>query len=143
MRNILVNGYLMAGAFMDGKNKKLSMSYLWIGLVLGLGFLILDMEQGNMSLEQGMLRLLPGILFLLYGKITGEKIGYGDGFMLIILGGCLTYPKLWYVWCVALFLIVFWAGYLLCVRKAGKNTRIPFLPFLWIADLLVWGMSYV
>ena len=143
MRHIAITLYLFIGAYQDMKTKKISAVYLGIGIVLGLCCLVWDSYQQNISMIQFFVQLLPGSIFLIYGKITGEKIGYGDGFLLLILGCCFSYPYLWYVWSIALFLMTLTAGWLLCVRKIKKNTKIAFLPFLLMADLVMWGTSYV
>lgn len=127
---------------MDGKKKEVSFAYLWIGLILALGFLWQEWNMGDFLPQQMFIRLLPGVLFLLCSKLTGEKVGYGDGIILLILGICLTFPLIWYVWMFALLLVTLWAGVLLCTKKANRRTRIPFIPFLWIANLIVWRICH-
>ena len=142
MRELLLVCYLGIGAIMDGRRKAVSLSYLWIGVVLALGFLW--KEGVNEGLETGQLtvRLLPGVFFLLCSRFTKEKVGYGDGLILLILGICLPAPSIWQVWMVSVFLITLWAGILLCTKRGNRHTRIPFVPFLWLANLVVWGFSY-
>lgn len=142
MGEIILLGYLGVGALMDGKKKQLSFTYLWLGIILALAFLWGEWSKNGFGAVEIILRLLPGIFFLICSRLTGEQIGYGDGIMLLILGGCLSSTWLWIICLIAIFLLALWAGILLGMKKAGRHTRIPFLPFLWLASLAVWGYSY-
>ncbi len=142
MQEVIVMCYLGVGAYIDGKKKEVSLAYLWVGIVLELGFLWQEWSGKDFSLEETAFRLLPGLLFLFCARLTGEKVGYGDGILLLILGGCLAFPLIWYVWLFALLMAAFWAGILLCRKKANRNTRIPFIPFLWIANFIIWRICY-
>ncbi|MBQ9990867.1 MAG: prepilin peptidase [Lachnospiraceae bacterium] len=142
MREALLVCYLGAGAIMDGRRKMVRVSYLWIGTVLALGFLWKELSYGGLEVKELAVRLLPGIVFLLCSRFTREKVGYGDGMILLILGLCFPAAFLWQTWITAVFLITLWAGFLLCTKKGNRNTRIPFLPFLWLAAIMIWGFGY-
>ena len=65
----------------------------------------------------------PGILLLLTGVASGEKIGYGDGWLLLGLG----------MWCPAEdVLTALLAGSILCAAAGILSHReeLPFVPFL-------------
>ena len=138
MGEIILMGYLGAGALMDGKRKPISFAYLWVGIVLAIAFLWGEWSESKLTLIDLILRLLPGAFFLICSRLTQEKVGYGDGMMLLILGGCFPLSSLWLICLMAIFLLTLWAGLLLTLKKAGRHTKIPFLPFLWAASLIVW-----
>ncbi len=138
MGEIILMGYLGAGAFMDGKRRQISFAYLWRGIVLGVAYLWGEWSESWLALTDLGLRLLPGIFFLICSRLTREKVGYGDGMMLLILGGCFPRSSLWLICLIAILLLTLWAGLLLVLKKAGRHTQIPFLPFLWAASFMVW-----
>ena len=72
--------------------------------------------------------LLPGMLLLLLGRITSQAVGYGDGWVILILGLFLAPAELLGILGLASALAGIWALYLV-VRKR-KDQEIPFLPFL-------------
>jgi len=135
--------YLGAGAFLDGRYKRVPLLYLLMGGVLGGYFLWVDRAASPVFFDQLALRMTPGIGVLIYSRITKERIGYGDGIMMIILGGFLTYPEIWWVWCGGILLFVMTAGILYLCKRIQKNTKLPFFPFLWMGYLAVRGIAYV
>lgn len=65
--------------------------------------------------------------------LTREAIGSGDALLLLVtgsfLGGRWNALLLLAAWTVA----GIWSGFLLVFHKAGKQSRIPFAPFLLLA----------
>lgn len=85
--------------------------------------------------------MLPGIFLLLIGKITGEKIGYGDGWLLMILGIYMGFAKVFLIFCIALFISMFVSGIFLIFQRLQWNSKIPFAPFLfggYVLAILPW-----
>lgn len=142
MREALLACYLGAGAIMDSRKKAVSISYLWVGAVLALGFLWKEWKVEGVEIKEMAIRLLPGLIFLLCSRITREKVGYGDGILLLVLGICFPAVFLWQIWITAVFLITLWAGILLCTKRGNRDTRIPFIPFLWLANMILWGLGH-
>lgn len=69
---------------------------------------------------------LPGILLLGVGRVSRERVGYGDGWLLLALG---MWLPLWEL------LRVLGLGFLFCTiygAAAGKK-EVPFVPFLTAA----------
>ena len=111
--------------------------------MLGIIFNLVNIVIGTFSLEKRMLALVPGILFLVFAKVTQEKIGLGDGIVLLVLGNFLNVDELWNILQGALILLMIFSILLLCAKKASKNCQIPFLPFLWLSQTILWGLGYV
>lgn len=74
--------------------------------------------------------LLPGILVLLLAYVTKESIGYGDGLVLCVMGGFCGLTDTVAILGVALVLVAMAAIVLLVIKRAGRKTELPFLPFL-------------
>lgn len=143
MMLIGINFYLYYGALQDIKERKLLTSYLKIGGSLGIIFNLASILVGTFSLKERILALLPGIFFLIFAKVTREKIGFGDGIILLILGNFFNTDQIWYVLQGALVLLMIFSILLLCTKRASGNCQIPFLPFLWLSQTILWGMGYV
>ncbi len=144
MESTLLIAYLGVGAWMDGRKKRLNLAYLYVGAVLAAGLLVTEwMERNGIGLvSEWILRALPGLLLLLGAWFGREKIGFGDGLLLLILGACLEHRELWILWMTASLLVLFFSLLLLATKRAGWNTKLPFVPFLWIAYLLLLGMNH-
>lgn len=80
--------------------------------------------------------ILPGVLLLLLAFFT-KNAGSGDGIVLLFLGAAEGGGKGLALFGVSLFLISIFSIVLLIIKKAGKNTKIPYLPFLTAAWLLI------
>lgn len=124
------------------------MSGLWIlGHFLWLS--IEDMRKGQLSLAviaelgmTGLIRLiwshgtaawLPGIFLLWAGYISKERIGYGDGWLILALGAWLSAEELFRL---------LGLGFLYCVVfgvVSGKQ-ELPFVPFLTAAYITGGGL---
>jgi len=79
------------------------------------------------------LSVIPGLFLVALSFITEGKVGMGDGIVTAMLGPALGLEKSIYVLMGALILNSLLSGILLLFKKAGKNTRIPFVPFLTTA----------
>ena len=87
---IIVNLYLLLGTVQDIQKRKISNCYLWIGGIIGFVFRIINLKEESYSFSEWLLALIPGVILLLLAKVTGEKIGFGDGWVVIILGNFMT-----------------------------------------------------
>lgn len=143
MVSIVVNIYLFLGAWQDLRRKKIENKYLRIGGILGLVFKGISLVRGSVTVREWCLALVPGILLLVIAKVTNEKIGYGDGLVLLILGNFFVFFEVWMILQTAIFLVMSFSFILLCSKKVSKEYQIPFLPFLWSSHILLWRLNYV
>ncbi len=84
--------------------------------------------------------MLPGV-FLLATAFATKKAGHGDGIVMMFLGILSGGGSSLLIFGISLSLAALVSLVLLVLRKAGKNTRIPFLPFLtaaWLITVAVW-----
>lgn len=118
---------LLAESVADLKKRRINLWFIAGGMVAGIVLLVLDFNQIWKSALAG---LAIGITVLLLAKITDEGIGYGDGILIacigLILGGRNTLTMILFgcLGCCVFSMI------LLAFGKAGKQTRLPFVPFL-------------
>ena len=82
--------------------------------------------------------VLPGLMLLLLSGLTEEKIGRGDGDMVLVLGLLLGVGKCTAVLCAASFFSAIYAGVGLVAGKLGKASRLAFAPFLMAGVVVVW-----
>lgn len=127
---LLTLGYLSGK---DIKLKKISVVPLSVSGILAVIY-VLAGKSMNMSISMSRMYfiacLLPGMLFLLLSWMTGEKVGYGDGVVLLVMGLWTNGFFCMIVTCLAVFLSGLYAVYLLLKRK---KELIPFVPFLLAA----------
>lgn len=139
----IINVYLLWGSWRDLKKKMISDQYLWFGGIAGIIYSLIKMIAGGFVWEERFMAYLPGLLILAVAKITGEKIGYGDGWVVLILGNFLELFEIYAMLQFAVILAAVVSVGLLYTKKAGREYRIPFLPFLWAAYTCQWGIRYV
>ena len=131
--NVLVTLFLAVNAMTDLKSGTilpvLSAAAAGSGLIVS--FLL-----PAVSFTRSLWGMLPGIILFLISFVLPEEIGRGDG---CVLAACGTWLGIRAVMRL-LFLSFALAGgvcvYLLLVKKAGKKTRIPFVPFILAGQIL-------
>lgn len=84
--------------------------------------------------------LIPGIFYLLMSRISGAQIGQGDGMTILVLGLFMGLSDTVLISLMAQLVCAFYAGSMLVLKKAKRDTRIPFVPFL-LAAVLVWYLK--
>ena len=143
MNSIIITGYLLLGTWQDIKKRKISRNYLLFGGILGAVIRIISYRKENLIFAEWLVAFFPGIIILVIAKLTKEKMGVGDGYILMVLA---NYMNLWEICMLLQTAIIFtslFALLLICNRKVSKEYPIPFLPFLWIAHMVLWRIGYV
>lgn len=116
-------------AVYDGMVKKIPLIVVWIGITVAV-VLHLQGVAGECSWLSISLSLVPGLIFWVLSFVTGEKVGYGDGWMLVAIG---LYMGLWRCFLILLIGLVsesLLALIMLAVKRISKDRQIPFAPFL-------------
>lgn len=131
---VLMTIWLLAISVMDVRRRRVPAWLLAAGGVLAVPMLYL--EGGCADGVAVLTGLFPGVLLLAAGILT-KKVGYGDGIVALILGVWLENRKIVMLFGISLFFIAVWSLVLLVLRKVGRNTKIPYLPFLTAAWLLL------
>ena len=78
-----------------------------------------------------------GVAVLIISKSTGEKIGIGDGLVLMLTGIFLGFWRnIALIWISTTFLAIY-GGIMIIAKKKRKDDRIPYIPFLMAGSLLM------
>lgn len=125
--------YLTLLSVFDWKEQKIPFLLAGGGPVAALAVnsckILYGTENGKSLIVSVLLGMLPGILMLAVAYFTG-KAGYGDGITLMSLGMFTDYKTCIVIWGFSLLLMSLISVGMLCARRADKNTRLPYLPFL-------------
>lgn len=121
--------FLGIGAYYDMKDQKIPLCFLIIFLGIGSYCNLFLRYQSFVSIFGG---FIIGSLFLAFGWLTQEKIGYGDGIALIVLGIFGGGKNLLAVLFLAFFLSGIYGIWLLVRAKVPGTKEIPFFPFLFL-----------
>lgn len=132
---LLTTIWLLTGSVMDIRKRRVSVWLLLAGGVFAVTVSFLQCIGGEREYVDILKGTFPGLAFLVIAFIT-QKAGYGDGIVLLCLGILSGGGKSLLLFGLSLFLISIFSLVLLILRKAGRNTRIPYLPFLTAAWLI-------
>ena len=130
----------------DGKQKTVA---LW--KICFYGIFVIGTLMGELFLETGSIdeRLLsafagsiPGIIFFVISKASAEAVGYGDCWIILIMGISVGIWNTLGILIIALFGAFLWAVFIFVRKRGRKDREIPFLPFLTIgmAGASMWIM---
>ncbi len=122
---------VMAG-FMDWKKKELP---LWLLIGMSVCIAIFAACCKDTSIWYRLAGSALGILFFLISKATKEAVGYGDSWLILLLGVHLGISGALQVLFAASLLAACFALFYLWIRKWKRNATLPFVPFLAIAYL--------
>ncbi len=99
--------------------------FFWFGV----GGMLFNILFGS-SIPEILKSILPGVCLFVFSRLSGEQIGYGDGFVIGITGLYLRERRAVSLFCMGLLLCAFCTMILFAVGKIYRKTEIPFLPFL-------------
>ena len=134
VQKVLLLGIMGLAAWQDWKSRKVSVRLLFgagcVGLFCFLYFRQIDVA--DMLLGAGV-----GAGLILIAWLTGEKIGYGDGALVLVSGIFLGFAENVQMLCMALLLTEVAALFLIVIKRKGRRYQIPFIPFLLAGYLLL------
>lgn len=123
---------LVVAGVMDWRKKELPLWFLG-GMSLIISILALCCK--DISLWQRVTGVCFGFVFFLISKVTKEAIGYGDSWLILLLGIHLGITGVLQVLFAASLFAAIYALFYLWVRKWNRNATLPFVPFLAVAYL--------
>lgn len=133
MEKQMQNEYLIAilfisvCAFFDIKRKEIPVLLI---MIFGIVSIILVGISDNPDWMMILYSLIPGAALLTLSLCTRESIGYGDGFVVLVLGVLLGLSKCLSCVFLGFFLLSACSLLLLVLRKVNGKSRIPYMPFL-------------
>lgn len=128
--DVVVLIFLLLCSVSDIRTKRISTKVLiGMSLVLVVFRLLADYK----TIVAAVYGMGIGVIFLLISRFTKEAIGYGDSWIILLLGGYLGGEKLLLLITIAFFFagLVSLAGFVW--KKWSRKYTIPFIPFLTLA----------
>lgn len=134
VETILTAVWLLAASFLDIRRRRIPVWLLIFGGMAVVAAVIWRCGDRPAEYWESLKGCVPGVTLIGMSALTG-KVGAADGIAMLLLGllvgeSCLA------VFVFSLLLISFYSGLLLVLRKAGRSTELPYLPFLTAAWLL-------
>jgi len=128
--DIIVLLLLGGCSYADWKKKEIPI--IWL-ILLGITVLIFAVLNDDISIVQRAGGILIGIVLLLISKCTSEAVGYGDSWLILVigihLGGYRTLQMLFVASVFAGIVSLFY----LWKKRWKRNATLPFVPFLCAA----------
>lgn len=137
--SILFVVYLFVVSILDIARKHISMGLLVAGGFLGIMACFFRIYGRNESWVILMAGVLPGLIFLLLSFLS-NMVGYGDGIVVCVLGVLVGLRRCMALMGISLLLVAICGIVLLILKKASKDTKIPYIPFLFVTFILLGGM---
>lgn len=135
--------YLIVLAVFDWREKQVPLILPVLGLaaaVLSRIYLMCrNPEEWNWILVSALLGILPGLLMLAVAWIT-KRAGCGDGLVLLNIGLLTDYKSCILLLCCSMLLMSAFCAVMLLLKRAGKDTRLPYLPFLTVVYAIEMAM---
>lgn len=128
----MVLALLVACAICDWKWREIP---LYLLIVMSVDVLILAIGCGGLRLGLRLGGALVGVLFFLIGKCTKEAIGYGDSWLMLLLGVYLGAMQLLQLLLIASVVAGIMSLFFLWKKRWKKTVAIPFVPFLVVGYL--------
>ncbi len=116
-------------AVWDGIRKEIPLAVVWIGMIAAL-ILRAYGSMGEGTWLSAALAVLPGAVFWLLSFVTREKVGYGDGWVLMMIGLFAGLQRCFLILLTGLVIESAAALVLLAFGRTTGDREIPFVPFL-------------
>lgn len=127
----------------DIRRKRVPLGLLLAGAMFAAAVSLYGGIKGEINIFQLCKSLIPGTVLLILAGATG-KAGCGDGIIVMALGLVEGYELCLFTFFGGLVLAALFSGVLLIIKKAKRNTKIPFVPFLTAGWLFAvcgkWGV---
>ena len=139
----MVNGviivFLIPCAITDLKSKTIP---IWWTVVFGISAMIYQIFWKKQKLEAILFSMIIGVTLLVAAKISNQRIGYGDGIIFLILGLWIGFWDGISLLFFSLILSSIISVYFIIVRRKGRDYRIPFIPFVTAAYIILEGLGF-
>lgn len=132
-------GILLAGlSIQDIKCQKVNIWAVGTGYMIGIAGLAISGQLSVKSMAGG---AGIGLMVCLLHWGTQKGIGLGDGMLAVLIGVCTGAEFTVFCLCAAFFLASLVALALYCMKKAGRKSRLPFVPFLFLGYMITLCMK--
>lgn len=121
-------------AGIDLRYKKIPAWLLAVSGIIVTFVSICEARRDEMQDLQLLWSLIPGAGLMLIALIS-KMAGWADGVVLILLGVLVGFGACAMSFALSMLMISVVSLVLLVLKRVGKNTKLPYLPFLWIGFL--------
>lgn len=126
---LLLFPFLAVCAVFDGLRRQIPLAVVWLGMLTAVCLQAGGYMEGT-SIAAAVFSLIPGMGFFLISFLTGEKVGYGDGWVLLMIGLFVGFYRCFLILILGLAVESAVAVVLLVAKKIRRDKEIPFSPFL-------------
>lgn len=123
---------------MDMKEKKINVLYLLIGVFVALITRTFLYYLGYGNVKEVIFGMIPSIIFFLLHMIAKESVGQADGYVILIIGLLTTLEDVLKIVFFSMIICCVVCFFLLLLKKVKRNTKVPFIPFLLLSQVVVW-----
>jgi len=141
---LLITAYFVAMSFIDIDHQILpdtmTLPLVWLALFFSFETLFVSLQDAVIGAVVGYLILWS--IYWLFKLLTGkEGMGYGDFKLLAVIGALVGWQQIGLVVILSAGVGAIIGGLLLAIQGKGKETKIPFGPYLAVAGwiTLLWG----
>lgn len=121
--------YVFSGAIVDYKTMRIPVWYLLLGTVGTVLYRLFFIKDSPLLFFGG---FLIGVSFLLVSYLTRQAIGFGDSWMITILGSLLGTWEVLSLLFISFLALSCSALFLVFRNKMNRRIEIPFFPFLLV-----------
>ncbi len=145
---LVITAYFIAMSFIDIDHQILpdtmTLPLVWFALLCAFSSVFIPLYDAVIGAMVGYLSLWS--IYWLFKLLTGkEGMGYGDFKLLAVIGALVGWQQVALVVVLSAFVGAIVGGSLMAIQGKGKETKIPFGPYLaaagWIT--LLWGDSII
>ena len=129
---ILLFTVLMPMTIKDFRTKKIN-GYLCVATILAaIAIRVYVMGENDISI---LIDLIPGTIMYVFSLVSKKCIGKGDALVLLFIGSVMGYYHEMAALMVSVILTGILSLIMLVIKKADRDTEIPFVPFLSIGAI--------
>lgn len=125
----ILSFFLIICALWDGYKKEVPLIVVWGGMLAA----VILRAAGVMGERTWVIlggAFLPGVIFWIISFMTREKVGYGDGWVLMMIGLFVGGTRCFLILMLSLMMESVILLLLLAFRKIRRDAEVPFVPFL-------------
>ena len=128
----------------DLKWKKIPLWFILLGILAGVVFKVIQIKVWGPESWSGVIAdLIPGICAICMARIWEDRIGVGDGLVLLVTGLFLSAEQTFFVAVVGLLLATLFGVGMLVLKRGTLQTTLPFVPFLAVGGVIVlWSNAW-
>ena len=129
--------FLAAASREDIRSRTIPLALAGIWGVFGAAVTAALLLSGGLSPEAAGFSVLPGIFLLGLALLSEGRIGCGDGLLFVACGLTAGAEAAFFLLCLSTLLAALFGAAGLILGKLKKGARLPFLPFVLAAYLIV------